>query len=89
MERNLYAWAEELAAALRLGDDAAWTGDRDTVSAVLDLARESAVHVARPAAPVTAFLVGVAVGRAGASGPADLDRVRAALAALLEPPATS
>lgn len=35
-------------------------------AAVLDLARDVAHEVARPAAPLTAFLVGVAVGRAGA-----------------------
>lgn len=34
--------------------------DRD---AVLDLARDVAHEVARPAAPLTAFLLGVAVGR--------------------------
>jgi hypothetical protein len=33
---------------------------------VLDLARDVAHGVARPAAPLTAFLVGVAAGRAGA-----------------------
>jgi hypothetical protein len=36
------------------------TLDRDTV---LDLARDVAHGVARPAAPLTAFLLGVAVGR--------------------------
>lgn len=35
-------------------------------AAVLDLTRDVAHEVARPAAPLTAFLVGVAVGRAGA-----------------------
>lgn len=49
---------------------------------VLDLARDAAHRVARPAAPLTTFLAGVAVGR-GAS-PAD---VAAAIRALLpEPP---
>jgi hypothetical protein len=33
--------------------------------AVLDLARDAAHHVARPAAPLTAFLVGLAVGSSG------------------------
>ena len=33
--------------------------------AVLDLARDAAHGVARPAAPVTTFLVGLAAGRAG------------------------
>lgn len=33
--------------------------------AVLDLARDAAHGVARPAAPVTTYLVGLAAGRAG------------------------
>ena len=37
--------------------------DNAEVHAVLDLARDVAHGVARPAAPLTAFLVGVAVGR--------------------------
>ncbi|WIE79227.1 MULTISPECIES: DUF6457 domain-containing protein [unclassified Curtobacterium] len=36
------------------------------IAAVLDLARDAAHGVARPAAPLTAYLVGIAVGR-GAS----------------------
>ena len=38
--------------------------DRDSVQerVILDLARDAAHHVDRPAAPVTAFLLGVAVG---------------------------
>ena len=34
--------------------------------AILDLARDAAHHVARPAAPLTTFLVGYAAGVAGA-----------------------
>ena len=41
----------------------------------LDLAREVAHNVVRPGAPVTAFLLGVAVGRG-----ADLEETRARLA---------
>jgi len=39
--------------------------DRGTADtrAILDVAREVAHHVDRPAAPVTAYLIGVAVGR--------------------------
>lgn len=50
-------WTTEACAALGL--------DPDTVdaTAVLDLARVVAHGVARPAAPLTAYLVGVAVGR--------------------------
>jgi len=57
--------------------------DHALLGLVLDLTRGVAHGVARPAAPLTAFLVGLAAGRAGADGPA----VRLALArvqALLE-----
>lgn len=39
--------------------------------ALLDLARDAAHNVARPAAPLTTFLVGLAAGRAGGT-PADI-----------------
>ncbi|MFJ2216589.1 NTP transferase domain-containing protein [Streptomyces sp. NPDC101062] len=42
--------------------------DVDT-SALLDLARDAAHGVARPAAPLTTFLVGYAAGKAGGDGP--------------------
>lgn len=49
-----------------------------TTKVVLDLTADVAHGVARPAAPVTAFLVGLAAGRrAGAGG--DLDTESAAL----------
>jgi len=57
---ELGAWAARLAARLGLPPE-----DVD-VPAVLDLARDAAHAIARPAAPVTAYLVGIAVGR-GAS----------------------
>jgi hypothetical protein len=47
-------------AAGELGVDAP---GRDEVNAVLDLAKVVAHGVARPAAPVTAYLAGLAVGR--------------------------
>ena len=37
------------------------------VTALLDLARDAAHGVARPSAPLTTFLVGLAAGRAGGS----------------------
>jgi Domain of unknown function (DUF6457) len=40
--------------------------DNAEVHAVLDLARDAAHGVARPAAPLTTFLVGIAVGRGAA-----------------------
>jgi len=66
---ELGAWAARLAARLGLPPE-----DVD-VPAVLDLARDAAHAIARPAAPVTAYLVGVAVGR-GASPAEAADAAR-------------
>lgn len=57
--RTLEEWVVELAAALDLPADSA------DIVLLLDLARDAAHTVARPAAPVTTFLVGLAAGRAG------------------------
>jgi hypothetical protein len=61
MTDQLDAWITELAAALGIDAGAV---DRDLV---LDLARDAAHGVARPAAPLTTFLVGLAAGQRGAS----------------------
>ena len=53
---TLQTWAAELATALDLP-----TGV--PVEQLLDVARDAAHRVERPAAPVTTFLVGLAVGR--------------------------
>ena len=58
---ELAAWVDELAAALDVDASAV---DRDLL---LDVARDAAHGVARPAAPLTTFLVGLAAGRAGGS----------------------
>jgi hypothetical protein len=57
--RTLDGWAAELTAALGLAEDSA------DIALLLDLARDAAHTIARPAAPVTTFLVGLAAGRAG------------------------
>jgi Domain of unknown function (DUF6457) len=54
-------WLAEVASVLDL-DAATVVGVRDLV---LDLTRDVAHGVARPAAPLTAFLVGLAAGRSG------------------------
>jgi Domain of unknown function (DUF6457) len=54
---TLEQWTAAVCADLGLDPGAADT------EAVLDLARDVAHGVARPAAPLTAYLVGVAVGR--------------------------
>jgi len=62
---DLDRWMAEAAEALGL------TGVIDldhTRDLLLDVAREVAHAVDRPAAPVTAFLLGLAAGRATASG---------------------
>jgi hypothetical protein len=55
------------AAGRELGVTDLWSpADRD---AVLDLARDVAHEVARPAAPLTAYLLGLAVARGGEAAP--------------------
>lgn len=53
----------ELEDWLTTAADALGVGDEVDVTLVLDLARDVAHGVARPAAPLTAYLLGVAVGR--------------------------
>jgi Domain of unknown function (DUF6457) len=77
---NVYDWSSSAAQQLDLPK---WTGDPDAVRCVLDLARVTAHRVARPAAPVGAFLAGVAVGLSGADAITDLERARATLEAML------
>lgn len=62
----LAAWTTELAEALGLPDDF-----HLDIDVVLDLARDAAHGVARPAAPLTTFLVGYAAGLRGGA-PADI-----------------
>lgn len=59
MPDTLAAWVAELADALGIDAGAL---DRDLV---LDVARDAAHGVARPAAPLTTFLVGYAAGLRG------------------------
>jgi len=51
------------------------------VSLILDLARDVAVGVARPAAPFSAFAAGLVAGRAGGS-PEDIAATVAAITAM-------
>lgn len=59
MTNPLDGWVAELAAALELDPEAV---DRNLL---LDVARDAAHNVARPAAPLTTFLVGLAAGLRG------------------------
>ncbi len=57
----MFDWATTVAAELGIEDAV----DHDAlVDTVLDLTADVAHNVSRPGAPVTAFLVGIAVGRA-------------------------
>ena len=62
---DLNDWLDDLAAELGLGDLSLSTDD---LHIILDLARDAAHSVQRPAAPLSAFLVGVAVGRGASLG---------------------
>ena len=77
MEGTLYDWAQEAVSALELPAEAHWVGEKETVQWVLDFSRDVAQGVARPGAPVGAFLAGIAVGRRLNDGPKALDDVRA------------
>ena len=72
---ELKQWLTTLAAELEMSDV---TMDDDAVQILLDLARDSAHEVERVAAPLTTFLVGIAVGRG-----APLSTAAAAATALL------
>lgn len=62
---TLTDWLARLSAELDLDLDEGGLSE-DDLRTVLDLARDAAHHVQRPAAPLTTFLVGVAVGRGAA-----------------------
>src|SRR5690606_41967741 len=56
---TLVEWARLVSAELDLPEEM----DKADVDRILDLAKDAAHSVARPAAPLTAFLMGIAVGR--------------------------
>ncbi|MDT0305283.1 DUF6457 domain-containing protein [Streptomonospora wellingtoniae] len=70
---TLVEWAQQVCAELELSDE---IGKSD-VDRILDLAKDAAHSVARPAAPLTTYLLGIAVGRG-----ADPAEAAAAVAAL-------
>lgn len=71
---NLHDWIDELADVLEVELDL-------DEALVLDVAREAAHNVARPAAPVSTFLLGYAAGQA-AGGPEEVERLAALTIAL-------
>ncbi|MDO5670265.1 MAG: DUF6457 domain-containing protein [Corynebacterium sp.] len=69
---SAHAWLH--AAASELGIDPEIT--RELIGDILDLTRDVAHGPSRPAAPVTAFLVGLSAGRASGDTPTEVrDRI--------------
>ena len=76
-------WLREAAAALGLElSDPALLGE-DTVTLLLDVTRDVAHGVARPAGPLSTFVLGLAVGSSG-GGLDDLRRLARRLADLAD-----
>ena len=73
-------WLREAAATLECSPDPAVLGE-DAVTVLLDLARDAAHGVARPAAPLGTFVLGLAMGSSG-GGIDDLRRFARRLAVL-------
>ena len=79
---DLKPWLNALSQALQIPEGA--PGDH-AIRTLLDVARDAAHEVERPAAPLTTFLVGVAVGR-GATLDAAAGAAASLLMDLMEPP---
>ncbi|TQL04295.1 DUF6457 domain-containing protein [Cellulomonas sp. SLBN-39] len=73
---TLDGWLVQVARELGVAPEVALA----TCGPVLDMVRDVAHGVARPAGPTTAFLVGLAAGRAGGDAQEQADRVRELLA---------
>jgi hypothetical protein len=73
---NLHDWIDELCDVLDI------EAELDE-ALVLDLARDAAHNVERPAAPITTYLLGYAAGRSGAD-PEEVERLAARATALAE-----
>lgn len=58
---TLVEWAEQVLQELDMPENEAL--EKADVDRILDLARDAAHSVARPAAPLTTYLLGIAVGR--------------------------
>ena len=78
-------WAQQLIDTLGLEPALRGTDAPAVVDLVLDLAKDAAHTIARPAAPVTTFALGVAAGLAAGRGEdvGDLTALRARIDALI------
>lgn len=64
---QLKDWLDALSSEL---DTGGYDMDEEAIHILLDLARDAAHEVIRPAAPLTTFLIGIAVGRGASLGAA-------------------
>jgi uncharacterized protein DUF6457 len=64
-------WITEVATELGIGELGELVDPELVRPLVLDMTRDVAHGVARPAAPITAYLLGLAVGRAAGAGPGE------------------
>lgn len=68
---TLEEWIDEVAAELGIGEMGELVDPALVVPLVLDMTKDVAHGVARPAAPITAYLLGLAVARAAGAGPVE------------------
>ena len=79
----LDTWLREAADALEATPSDAAVLSEDAVKVLLDLARDAAHGVARPAAPLATFVLGLALGASG-GGMDDLRRLAGRLTELAD-----
>ena len=70
---TLGEWIDEVSAELGIGELGDLVDPAVVQPLVLDLTRDVAHGVARPAAPITAYLLGLAAGRAAGAGPPEVE----------------
>ena len=68
---TLSDWIDEVARELGIEELGELVDPEVVQPLILDMTRDVAHGVARPAAPITAYLLGLAAGRAAGSGPAE------------------
>jgi len=79
---TLEDWITDVAAELGITELGELVDPAFLTPLVLDMTRDVAHGVARPAAPITAYLLGLAVARAAGTGPGEPDFARARAAHL-------
>ena len=68
---TLSDWIDEVARELGIDELGELVDPELVTPLVLDMTRDVAHGVARPAAPISAYLLGLAVGRAAGAGPGE------------------